>query len=337
MNYRNLQEILEHFGFTFVSSSKLGGSSFRVKAKSLDGSSEELVLKRHAKSPHKELMLKENFSADGFNIIPEFLRTTEGNSFVVLNEEYWTVQIFITSKQAYDWLNFDCSVEDCALAGRTLAAIHISGAKILKSQSVILEQSLKLIVTKVALEFDEVKSLFDRARPTSDADPFFQASERIFALETQQFSSRVQQYCNEVLNLEQSQAQTINHGDYHAGNLIFPKAGIFVIDWEFACLASPLYDLSFALFLFCLKPEGIDKSNLFSSRKTEAFLEGYSSAEGADVTSLMTQMQHLNVYSEFIYALMLLWVMSEWMKEGSCYSSHPGFGKLALALTYCCQ
>jgi hypothetical protein len=341
----DLKPLAEKFGFSLKASKLLGRTDreplyFHVTADFGDERIAELFLKQQSKSPEAQIVLQQKFRATGFASIPEFIANPEQYYWIKQDDSYWTAQNYIQSKPAYDWLNFDCSVEHCALAGRTLASIHISGAELLKADPHLSDRSLKQISAKLQDRFAPTKERFDDALESirSGAEgALLRALDTIGALKSEALVLRLQKISKELAKLEQALPLTICHGDFHPGNVLFSKDGPFVVDWDYACIASQLYDLSYALFAFSLQADFSEGGQLFNSLKASAFLDGYSSAAGVDVVAVMNQMQYLDTYSEFMYLLLLDWVMGECLNSDSLYKMHAGFGNIALALTYCCQ
>ena len=341
----DLKPLAEKFGFSLKASKPLGRTDresmyFKVTAEYGDERLVELFLKQQAKSPEAQIVLQQKFAATGFASIPEFIANPEQYYWIKQDDNYWTAQNYIQSKPHYDWLNFDCAVEHCALAGRTLASIHLSGADLLKTDHHLSDRSLKQISAKLQDRFASTKNRFDDSLELiiSAADgALLRAADAIGSLKSEALLLRLQKISTELAKLEQALPLTVCHGDFHPGNILFSKDGPFVVDWDYACIASQLYDLSYALFSFSLQEDLCEGGQLFNSLKASAFLDGYSSAAGVDIVAVMNQMQYLDTYSEFMYLLLLDWVMGECLNSDSLYKKHAGFGNIALALTYCCQ
>lgn len=314
-----------------------------------------LFLKRLPEPGLFQNWLQERLKASDFTLLLDYYKK-DGQSQTKIGEHFWTCQAFCQTNVSYDFLNFDCRPQNCFLAGQALAALHFAGRDIVDDAETVELPNTRYLLDLLAAfprQFKNTIEIFSKkdfvqmrqgAQKTSKFRGGKKAKEGLIyespALEQLQslpYSGLLQNadtLCSRIRKLETQAAKTINHGDYHQGNLLFADNELrAVVDWDFSCIGSAIYDLSYALFMFCLQPpvRGQLADELFCSRKTEAFLDGYT-----QVNSSFKEMQNLSIYSDFIHLLMLDWVLGELIK-GSQFCRHPGFSRLADALAFCCQ
>lgn len=336
----------ERFGFAAVKARipDPPGNSVFIEALTPEGKKLGLFLKCWNREPHFQIWLSFQLRANGFKELPLYYKAENSHTVVSDSGRYWTCQPYIEHDLSYDWLNFNCSPQHCFQAGETLAALHSTGSKALRTNSPPGPHSSADTFNAFPLKFaGTVEKLNDHYQGrTASAQTAKQAgivstlkAETFAILQRLPFEKLIKKSSDLAMRLSRSEsetAHTVNHGDFHPGNLLFSKDGIpAVIDWEYACTGNGLYDLSYALFMFCLDPQEVDISGqLFSTRKTEAFLDGYS-RENSSVKIV----KRLNLYSEFVYLLMLDWVCCELLTTRSNSAEHQGFLNLTRSLVLC--
>jgi hypothetical protein len=339
------QEAVRGFGFEpqQAVSPDASGHSLLVSARSWENKSVKLFLKWRATEPVFQIWLYLQLSENGFKLLPHFYKTEVGSITFACAGKYWTCQPFVRSDYAYDWLNFNCPPQHCFEAGETLAELHASAARLPGQYGEIYPASRAAdLFGSFPLQFQKTAQNFLNTGaypclPENEAVPPDRTA-AIALLKSLPFNHllvRASELSDRLLRSEKDHAPTINHGDFHPGNLLFARDGIkALVDWDYACFGSHMYDLSYALFMFCLEPpqKGKLEDELFSCRKTDAFLDGYCRT-GSSIRSARC----LNLYTEFVHLIMLDWVCNELGKPHSVFVDNPGFLNLASALVCCCR
>lgn len=333
----------ELFGFTAgaVTPTDDSLSTFRVQGTRSDETI-SLFLKRVAENNLSEpcantdlqRWLCDNLVKNGFGNVPEFHASTDGSCMVLLRH-VWSCQNFVDSGDRYDWLNFDCPSRLCYSAGSTLGRLHYAGAQIVRRNPglrafVRTEQ----IIRSMPQQLEQTAYAFSKYK----VEPGFSLMPELELLRAINFQRIVEQsslLSVDIVAADKNSRPTINHGDFHCENVLATNTSIdCVIDWDYASVGGAVYDLAYALFLFCLQPirEGAERGELFSQRKMTSFLEGYGSTH-----STLKSMDVLSQVSEFMFVLMLDWACQELMKSDSKYANHQGFKDFVRTLAYCCS
>ncbi len=349
--------VARKFGFEPSSAKLLSASArcFKVRATTDDGRTNDLFLKWTEDIPRSEIWMQEALLANGFISLPQMYKTVDSQPLFELSGKYWTCQPFLVSEFEYDWLDFDCNSQHCFQAGQTLALIHTTGSKILRGQERvpsprIVSATMQRFIDRferTSHRLANLKAPANVENESSSTDAPLFSSERIAelnlepalevitALPFDRLRKRARQIADQLISIEKTAQQTINHGDYHPGNILFTSSGLeAVCDWEYACIGSAIYDLSCAMFMFCFQaPLGAKSdADCFSARRTEAFLDGYMGT-----ASVHKNMSKLNAYMEYIHLMILEWACSEILKADSHYIKNPQFPKFLLALSIICQ
>ncbi len=316
-------------------------STFCVRA-TRAGESVRLFLKRTAENSLSEpcanadlqRWLCDNLARNGFANVPEFHVSSEGSCMLLLRH-IWSCQNFVESRDRYDWLNFDCPSRLCYSAGSTLGRLHYAGSQLVRRNSGLraFVRTAQIIGTMPG-RLDHTAREFSGYKFASDS-PLAAEIELLKAID---FSRTVEQsefLAADLIEADKKSRTTINHGDFHCENVLATDTSITcVIDWDYASVGGAVYDLAYALFVFCLQPvrEGQERRELFNQRRMTSFLEGYGST-----SSTLKSMEVLSQFSEFMIVLMLDWVCQEMMREDSKYNNHQGFKDFARTLAYCCS
>lgn len=215
------------------------------------------------------------------------LITKSGGIFVSDDTEVYTLYLFIESDKKNDY-----SRDDYRSMGKMLAKIHIAGSAdipdLLKSKE-FKRPSSEIILNRLKSYRDKI----DKKNERNSADKLF--------LEYINFKLAAIKKIKEV-NLPND---TLIHGDYHPGNLLFDKTTgkiIGVCDWEKVEFAPRSYELARSLLYTCFNNKHKKIEALADSK---SFLEGYLSAFPMSVDEIM------NGLNMRIYRMAL----SSWMEE----------------------
>jgi Ser/Thr protein kinase RdoA (MazF antagonist) len=325
----------------------------------LENRNNSLILKWTKSNPSTQIAILSTLVEEGFDLIPDYIECERDSACLQARSgRYWTCQPFVGSEFSYDWLDFDCPPQHCFHAGEALAKLHAIGAQAVRHHGIQFSQTHKTktvissLAEKLAKTFERLEKL-EISKPQADASKFKSKKNKaqtarenaislLKRLPFQRLCTKAEELSAELLKVETSLTQTINHGDFHPGNILFSTGSILaVVDWEYMSVGSSMLDLGYALFMFCLQPpmDGIIDQELFSSRKTEAFLDGYN-YHGLSLKGF----QYLEKYSELVHLLVLDWLCNELCKMNNAkapskYQQYQAlkYPDLALALTYCCQ
>ena len=278
----------------------------------------------------RQRWLSEQLLANGFKQLPKYYTTADQSSLLLQNEKSWICQSYFKSTSNYEWLKLDCSPQHAFQAGQTLASVHNAGAKLLRKRSDLVGFNTWLrILNEFQANFARNSQEIHQSRTANQA-----GLESIQKLNFERLQKKADLLVQDLIKLESATARkTVNHGDYHPGNILFGQNGVqAVIDWDYVCIGGGIYDLCYGLFMFTLKTAKEAKADreLFDSRKTECFLNGYNPG-----TSTVKNMQSLNLCTEFIHLLMLNWACEELCRPVSVCSQNPDFDNLLTFLSYC--
>ncbi|MBX9688289.1 MAG: phosphotransferase [Candidatus Obscuribacterales bacterium] len=348
--------IAARFGFLLQEVKPYRAQTYRAKALNKQEKQVELLLKWQELPEQAELLKLSQLAQDrvlnclsncGYKQVPNRFLAETKEPFFQLGNRLWTCQSYVFSETTYDWLHFNVSSPHCFLAGQALSQIHNAGSRLTRETPDLID--IRLAADNLRTFHDELKSSISRLLSRqNNLYSLFQNHEEKPSLEVERNKSldilmqikfdnvieKSRSLCAKLIHMEKNSQTTINHGDYHPGNLLFSKNSVdAVIDWEFLNVGSGINDLTYALFMFCLNPpkRGQASSQLFDSRKTEAFLEGYTRA-----SSTVKNIERLSSYTEYVHLLMLAWVCNELCSESSKYKSHEAFPGLVRSLAYCC-
>jgi len=330
-----------------------------VSATDRENRNNSLILKWCKTNPSTQIAILSTLVEEGFDLIPDYIECERDSaSLQASSGRYWTCQPFVGSEFSYDWLDFDCPPQHCFHAGEALAKLHAIGAQAVRHHGIQFSQTHKTrtiisgLAEKLRRTF-EILGNFEFNNPPAESTKLKSKKNKaqnaresaltlLKQLPAQRLCAKAETLSSELLKIETSLTQTINHGDFHPGNILFSTGSILaVVDWEYISVGSSMLDLGYALFMFCLQPpiDGIIDQELFSSRKTEAFLDGYN-YHGLSLKGF----QYLEKYSEFAHLLVLDWLCNELCKKSNAkpqtkYQQYQAlkYPELALALTYCCQ
>lgn len=339
-----VEAVTSKFGYTPLAVTRLRFPHiFLVDIKERSSSTERLFVKFSDKDESKQIELCRALQAADLTFTPTFKRSIDGEWCINEDEKYWTCQSFMPADVHYDWLAFDCSNIHCSKAGETLGALHSRSNHIAEQ----LYSEGKTLTVKSMIESEPRRLTKTIADVTAFLDTSANETEKLSAVPAQalealqkvlshaeQITKRATFLCAELAALEQKSALVVNHGDFHSSNVIFSPAGVkLVCDWEYACIGSPLYDLSYALFLFCFDFPVSAYDAPISSQRMEFFLDGYS--RYARITG--ARMKLLDRYMEYAQLVIMRWLLDEFIDPRSHVESVSAYWKFCTTFLQQCS
>ena len=333
-----VEEVASIFRFTPLSVTRLRFPHiFLVDIKERTASTERLFIKFSDKDESRQIELCQALQAAELMFTPTFKRSRDGEWCIEHDNKYWTCQSFAPADVHYDWLAFDCSNVHCSKAGEVLGSLHSHSNHIAErlyseGKTLLVKSLIESEPGRLKQSIEELKAFFAKAESdetlTKDIPDNAIAAVQKVMLHADQISRRSTALCAELAALEQKSALVINHGDFHASNLIFSPAGIkLVCDWEYACLGSPLYDLSYALYLFCFAIPESNNDAPINSQRMEYFLDGYSRT--ARITG--AKMRLLDKYMEYTQLVIMRWLLNEFLSPSSHVESVSKFWRFCIS------
>jgi Ser/Thr protein kinase RdoA (MazF antagonist) len=276
-------------------------------------------LKRHragksAEQLNRESGLQAHLRFQGFRLAPPVVPARDGAFYIECEGFCWSLFDFVDSSPAFDWKVPTWKPKHCFAAGAALAELHAHGRSVLAQYrqgdsttslgSVVaaLPEHLQAVLATLP-NCPEIVAQNDRAWLLSKASAL---STKIVSLE-----------------MHQEIAPLLVHGDYHPGNLLFRNQQIVgVLDFEYAHIESPLYDLGYAALFFCTEkePAPTEKASLLDNRCFAALISGYRQSalkvglEPKLVRSLQSAQQVWSLllpYLEFSCFLTIKWAMQQ--------------------------
>lgn len=248
------------------------------------------------------------------------IETKTGGCFFQTEEGKWWLSSYIEAEPAFEWTKPTWPVEMCEQSGVALYRLH----RALKQFGVESSAVSSSIASK---NFDNslCSGLVDRlAHALSDGHGSVGGDDAVIALVSNAvaligrsgFSSESSLWRDANVNLEERQ---LIHGDFHPGNLLFSDGqAVAIIDFEYLSIEPPLYDLAYALIMFCTQwTQPAAQSQISNTdgavdpAKLRSFLNGYltdvSSGGSADALSFRADL--LIPYMNVAAAICLTWFL----------------------------
>lgn len=344
-----VEEVTSCFGFMPVSVTRLRFPHiFLVDIRDRSSSIERLFIKFSDKDESRQIELCRALQAAELMFTPTFKRDRDGAWCLHHDGKYWTCQSFVPSDVHYDWLAFDCGNIHCSKAGEALGALHsrsnyiaeqlysegrtLTVKSLIESEPGRLNKSIvdaQAFISSPARQGSESQVISPREAPQAALDAI-----KAILSKSELISKRAARLCAELAAVEQKSALVVNHGDFHSSNIIFSPAGVkLVCDWEYACVGSPLYDLSYALFLFCFDFPTSPHDPPINSQRMEFFLDGYSRT--ARITG--AKMRLLDQYMEYTQLVIMRWLLDEFVDPRSHVESIPSYWKFCSSFMEQCS
>ena len=300
---------------------------------------ERLFLKYSGKDETRQIELCHALEDAQISFMPHFVKTRNGETCVQLADRFWTCQSFVPADVQYDWLEFNCSNIHCAKAGEALGQLHANSSFIAEEliknvNTITVSDLLDAEPERLRLSFEAVSQhlddLNDSQNSKNPAENGQHGNEQVqfpaaaldalksLLLQKDQIVARAERLCGELIEAEYQTAPVVNHGDYHCSNLVLSPTGVKMIcDWEYACIGSPLYDLSYALYVFCFDYPKNSSEPPMSTQRMESFLDGYSRYARLSTA----KMRLLDAYMEYAQILIMRWLLDEFVQP-TCHHSN---------------
>lgn len=193
-----------------------------------------------------------------FELAVPLVHSAEGKPAVYCQGRYWTARHYIHVPETFNWRFRTWNAAHCAVGGHTLARLHSIGDG--ANLSVSEKKRLKPQVDWRQQCIERLRLIFARA---SEFGVMPGHNLTVAAAESMvgHLQGKVDQIAEVQAMIEQWLRahgskyawQAIIHGDFHPGNLLFGPSQALeaVIDWDFARLDDPLFDLAYARMMFC--------------------------------------------------------------------------------------
>lgn len=335
-----VEQVSSSFGFTPISVHRMSHpNTFIVDIVERSALTERLFIKYSAVDESHQVELCHSLQAAQLGVAPRFRRSRDGQSCIRLADRFWTCQSYIPADVQFDWLAFDCSNVHTGKAGEMLGQLHAKSSFI--AEELLNSGKAKTVSSMIENEVTLLQECFNRLEKTmekvwsdSPADGLDAESDEreapiaaIKAIEAilkvkDPILARAEKLCAFLLDAEGDADPVVNHGDYHCSNIIYSSAGIkLVCDWEYACIGSSLYDLSYALFLFCFDYPKKSGDPPLNPKRIEYFLDGYNRANRLNAEKMML----LDSYMEYAQLLIMRWLLNEFVQPKSFHESMSRF------------
>jgi Ser/Thr protein kinase RdoA (MazF antagonist) len=196
---------------------------------------------------------------------------------------YWTARRYVPVTSTFNWRFRQWDIDHCKLGGLTLARLHSigDGANLSAAQ----KKRLKPQVDWRQQCLERLRLIFARA---SEFGVMPGHNLTVAAAEAMvgHLQGKVEQVAEVQAMIEQWLRahgskyawQALIHGDFHPGNVLFAQDSVkAVIDWDFARLDDPLFDLAYARMMFCgtFREPDFSPDNLFDKTLCTAFEDSY--------------------------------------------------------------
>jgi len=279
----------------------------------------------------------------GFTLAVPFLLTSDGKPAYFCHGRYFTLRPYVKLANPFNWRRITWNQSHCAEAGRVLAQLHCSGDGADLSKSLI--KRLKPTVDWQEACLERIRFAFARASEFGVMPGY-----SLTVASAEAIVSRLQGRVEQVFEVQAMIEEWLRahgskyawrallHGDFHPGNLIFRGSTIkAVIDWDYARLDDPLFDLAYARLMFCgrFREDDFSPEQMFDQGLCESFESSYRDyldrsqsehylwlivlcslvmGEGATRQEEAMAADILTAYSEIVLALILVFELEELVK-----------------------
>ena len=171
----------------------------------------------------------------------------------------WWLATFIEAEAVYQWTKPEWSHNDCQYAGTALSGFHETLRLFAKQEKLMSTSSVKSILP--TLEVNLIKA-------SANAPQFQEEMHGIL---------RIVRKSLEVIRRGDKRRTQLIHGDFHPGNILYKDARVVaVIDFEYLHIEEPIYDVAYALIMFCPRwTDGADDGQI-DIGLMQSFLRGYA-------------------------------------------------------------
>lgn len=267
------------------------------------------LLKRHqaartAQQLAAEQALTNSLMESGFSQLPRWLKTTSSQPFFVLSGQFWSAHEFVACDSAFQWTKRSWQPEHSRQAGLLLGKLHHAG-------HLLLQQDRDLHNPLGGSIIAQLPEWWNNALTATAAS---ESGAKILAQLGQDPLAQLQKQLNDLiarLSLESQALQTIVHGDFHPGNVLYAGSlAKAVIDFDFAHVEHPLYDVAYAVVMFA--GMGTREPQALSDEHVHALLSGYQDSPQTSLakTALSITNELLSQYIQIACYLNMLWALS---------------------------
>lgn len=279
----------------------------------------------------------------GYELAGPLLTTDDGKPCHFIDGRYYTLRPYIEGDKPFTWRRIDWNEKHCGEAGRALAMLHCAGDGANLGQLTV--KRLKPTIEWEKACLDRIRYVFARASEFG-VMPGYNLTVAFAEAIVGRLQGRLEQVA-EVQNMIEEWLRAhgskyawraLLHGDFHPGNLIFENDKIKgVIDWDYARIDDPLFDLAYARLMFCgrFREDDFGRDEMFDKNLCESFEASYrdyldqsqsehylwlivlcSLVMGDNATRQEEAMAAdiLAAYSEIVLALILVFELEELVK-----------------------
>lgn len=272
------------------------------------------------------------------------IKTKNGESFYQTEEGKWWLSSYIEAEPAFEWTKPTWSVRACEQAGLALYQLHCA-LKQFGGQS----STISLSIASKDFENSVCAGLVERlAQALSGTHGFAGGADNVVALVSDavaqigrgggSFDSSIEgkpidhlaaRKPNDDLaerkpNDYLAEYQLI-HGDFHPGNILFSDGkAVAVIDFEYLSVEPPLYDLAYALIMFCTQwpqtqpaaeSQIVNTDGAIDLAKLQSFLKGYLMDVLPRFDALPFRPDLLIPYMNVAAAICLTWFLERGLED----------------------
>lgn len=207
----------------------------------------------------------------GFSITQRIIKTRSGEDFFSRAEQKWWLSSYIEADPVFEWTKPTWTKEVCEQSGQALSSLHQALRQFTSENPSVQERHKNADSVLCSLE-KRLEEVFVKS-------PKF----------INQLHLVAPVVSKALVSIRKNEAVTsqLVHGDYHPGNLLFRDgAAVAIIDFEYLNFEDAIYDLAYALVMFCTHwTDRTDDAGLISEcrdgmidrEKLHAFLRGYLS------------------------------------------------------------
>ncbi len=233
----------------------------------------------------------------GFSITQRIIPTRSGEDFFKNGEQMWWLSSYIDADPAFEWTKPTWSKQICQQSGMALSSLH-QALRQFASEHPSVRQNRRTSESVLNSLEERLEEAFSRSSKFAD-----------------KWKTVAPLISKALVPIRASEFVTgqLVHGDFHPGNLLFREgAAVAIIDFEYLNFEDAIYDLAYALVMFCtdwLDPTGDANSvgarrdGMIDVEKLQSFLLGYLNVP--DRLDVPDRFDVVDVYSQIDLTLLI--------------------------------
>lgn len=253
----------------------------------------------------KENMVAAHFASTGKLLMPLTLPAADGRLVASIGGQTWTLSAFIEADPPFSWTEPAWDSPICYQAGSALRRFHVGGLDL----APVLDKEPGLAEILPGRLERAYRSLSNMRWPSLDMPP----SVRLAISMQDEVKEALEQALVAAAESPAS-GQTLVHGDWHPGNLLFRGGRLAcVVDLEHVRADHALWDLGYAAVLFCAAwADDPAVDGVIDPRLFHALLRGYSDGDGSRLPAREPLAAAVHPYMVASCHLLIYWLLERY-------------------------